>query len=70
MIPQKPHIIVDGYRIKREVIGGGFKVVAYYHLSDNSKSWKKTLYHNLGITDAEAEIYRLERKSGTGRERE
>lgn len=62
MIPKKPRRIVDGYRIKKEVIGGGFKIVAYYHLSDSSKAWKKTLNRNLSITDAEAEVYRLERK--------
>jgi len=61
MKPKKLHRIIDSYGIKKEVIGGGFKVVAYYHLSDNSKRGKKVLFRNLTITDAEAKVYKLER---------
>ena len=61
MKPKKLHRIIDSYVIKKEVIGGGFKVVAYYHLSDNSNGGNKILFHNLTITDAEAKVYELER---------
>lgn len=53
--------ILLGYQMRKQ-LHGGYKVTKYLKLSDGSKGKKVTIAKNLSETDAEAMIYKLERK--------
>ena len=55
------HWVVVEY-VKRKQLFNGYKVIKIMRLSDNSRYKKVTLYKNLTETDAEAIMYKLERK--------
>lgn len=50
-----------GYQMRKQ-LHGGYKVTKYLKLSDNTRTKKVTIAKNLTETDAEAMIYKLERK--------
>jgi hypothetical protein len=51
-----------GYE-KHKQLHGGYKVIKYMKLSDNSRIKKSTIHKDLTETDAEDIIYRLERNN-------
>lgn len=59
--PYKPKRIVDGYQMKKQQ-HGLFKIVEYYHFSNEQNIRKRTLHKDLNISEAEDLIYRLESK--------
>ena len=60
--PYKPQLIIDGYEIKKHLVGG-FKIVEYYHYDNESYIRKRTLYKHLTLSEAEDKLYRLENKN-------
>lgn len=57
----KPKKIVDGYQSKKQLFGG-FKVVEYYHYTNEPSVRKRVLFKDLSMTDAENVVYNLESK--------
>ena len=57
----KPYRIIDGYHMKKQ-LHRGFKILEYYHYSNEQSYRRRTLYKNLTLTDAEDKLYRLESK--------
>lgn len=55
----KPALVIDGYQIKKH-LHGGFKIVEYFHFSNETFIRKRTLFKHLTLTDAEDKLYRLE----------
>ena len=57
----KPIRITDGYQMKKH-LHGGYKIIEYYHFSNEKFLRKKILFRHLTLTDAEDKLYRLESK--------
>lgn len=57
----KPTRIVDGYQMKKQQ-HGLFKIVEFYHYSNEQAIRRRTISKNLTLSDAEDKIYRLETK--------
>lgn len=55
----KPVRIVDGYQMRKH-FHEGFKIVEYFHFSNDATIRKKVLYKHLTLSDAEDKLYRLE----------
>lgn len=55
----KPTRVIDGYQLKKH-LHGGFKIVEYFHFSNEKLLRKKTIYRHLTLNDAEDKLYRLE----------
>ena len=59
--PYKPTRIIDGYQVKKQQ-HGLFKILEYFHFSDEHHIRKRTLFKDLTSSDAEDKLYRLESK--------
>lgn len=57
----KPTRVIDGYQLKKH-LHGGFKIIEFYHFSNEKSIRKKVLFRHLTLTDAEDKLYRLESK--------
>lgn len=57
----KPVMVVDSYVMKKHQ-NGLFKIVMYYHYSNDGTIRKKVIKKHLLLTDAENKIYQLESK--------
>lgn len=57
----KPKLIIDGYQMKKQ-LHAGFKIVEYFHYSNENYLRKRVLFKNLTLSDAEDKLYRLESK--------
>jgi hypothetical protein len=58
---KKPKRIIRGY-VKKKQQSGGFKVVQYSSMEDDSSPKKRTIRKNLTLDEAEELIYQLELK--------
>ena len=61
MSMKKPKRIIVGYKMKHQQ-SGGFKVVEYSRMDNESYVRKRVLKKNMTMTDADDYIYRLESK--------
>lgn len=57
----KPKRITDGYQMKKH-LHGGFKVVEFWHFSDEHNIRKRCVAKHLNLNDAEGLLYKLEAK--------
>lgn len=57
----KPERINDGYDMKKQ-LHKGFKVIEYFHYSNEQTLRKRVIQKGLTLTDAENLIYLLEHK--------
>lgn len=55
----KPTRLSDGFRIKKQ-LHGLFKIVEYYHFSNEGILRKRTVAKNLNLSEAESKLYQLE----------
>lgn len=60
--PYKPTRITDGYQMKKQ-LRGKFKIVEYFHFSNETSIRKRTIFKNLILSDAEDKMYRLETRN-------
>ena len=57
----KPYLIIDGYVMKKH-LHGGFRIIEYFHYSDEKFTRKRTKAKHLCLEDADDMMYRLESK--------
>ena len=57
----KPKRITDGYQMKKH-LHGGFRVIEYWHFSNESYIRKKCVAKHLNLSQAEDLMYKLEAK--------
>lgn len=58
----KPTRVIDGYQMKKH-LHGGFKIIEYYHYSNEDFMRKKIIFKHLTLSEAEDKLYRLETKT-------
>lgn len=57
----KPTQVIDGYDMKKQ-LHGGYKIIKYWHMSNEQFIRKQTLHKNLPMNVAEEILYKLENK--------
>ena len=57
----KPKRVTDGYQMKKQLYGG-FRIVEFFHFSDEVTIRKRCVAKHLNLNEAENLLYKLEAK--------
>ena len=57
----KPTRVIDGYDMKKH-LNGGFRILEYFHFSNEKYVRKRCIAKHLNLSEAESLMYKLESK--------